>query len=91
MQTRTTMTLTQLIYAVKVAEKKSINKAASALFVSQPALSESIRDLEDEIHTELFIRNNRGIVITASGEEFLRYARQMVETISLFLWIFQIR
>jgi len=73
------MTLTQLTYAVKIADVKSMNKAAAELFVSQPALSGAIRDLEDEIHTELFLRSNRGIVITTEGQEFLSYARQMVE------------
>lgn len=73
------MTLTQLIYAVKIADTKSMNKAAAELFVSQPALSGAIKDLEEEIHIELFIRTNRGIVITTEGEEFLSYARQMVE------------
>lgn len=73
------MTLTQLIYAVKIADTKSMNKAATELFVSQPALSGAIRDLEEEIHIELFIRTNRGIVLTTEGEEFLSYARQMVE------------
>lgn len=73
------MTLTQLIYAVKIADAKSMNKAAAELFVSQPALSGAIRELEDEIHIVLFIRTNRGIVITTEGEEFLSYARQMVE------------
>ena len=73
------MTLTQLMYAVKIAETKSMNKAAAELFVSQPALSGAIRELEDEIHTELFIRTNRGIVITTEGEAFLSYARQMAE------------
>lgn len=73
------MTLTQLVYAVKIADTKSMNKAAAELFVSQPALSGAIRDLEDELHIELFIRTNRGIVITTEGGEFLSYARQMVE------------
>lgn len=73
------MTLTQLEYAVKIAEKKSMNKAAAELFVSQPALSGAIKDLENEIKTELFIRTNKGIVITTEGEQFLSYARQMVE------------
>ncbi|MGN0341793.1 MAG: LysR family transcriptional regulator [Roseburia sp.] len=73
------MTLTQLAYVVKIAETKSMNKAAAELFVSQPALSAAIRELEEELHTELFIRSNRGIVITTEGEEFLSYARQMVE------------
>lgn len=73
------MTLTQLEYAVKIAEKKSMNKAAAELFVSQPALSGAIKELENEIKTELFIRTNKGIVITTEGEQFLSYARQMVE------------
>lgn len=73
------MTLTQLLYAVTIAETKSMNKAAEKLFVSQPALSGAIRELEEEIHTELFIRSNRGILVTTEGEEFLRYARQMTE------------
>lgn len=79
MEDTDTMTLTQLIYAVKIAETKSMNKAAARLFVSQPALSGAIRDLEEEIHMELFLRTNRGILLTAEGEEFLSYARQMVE------------
>ncbi|HPE38261.1 MAG TPA: LysR family transcriptional regulator [Bacillota bacterium] len=73
------MTLTQLIYAVKIADLRSMNKAAAELFVSQPALSGAIKELEEEIHTKIFIRNNRGVVTTIEGEEFLRYARQMVE------------
>ena len=73
------MTLTQMLYAVKIAETKSMNKAAAELFITQPALSSTMRDLEEEIHTEIFIRTNKGIVITTEGEEFLSYARQMLE------------
>lgn len=73
------MTLSQLNYVVAVADKKSMNKAAEELFVSQPALSGAIRDLEEEISLQIFIRTNRGICLTAEGEEFLEYARQMVE------------
>ncbi len=73
------MTLTQLQYVVAIAETKSMNKAANTLFVSQPALSGAIKDLEEELQTELFIRTNRGIVVTTEGQEFLSYARQMVE------------
>ncbi len=73
------MTLTQLLYAVTIADMKSMNKAAAALYVSQPALSAAIKDLEDELHIELFIRSNRGIMVTPEGTEFLRYARQMSE------------
>ncbi len=73
------MTLQQLRYAVKIAEEKSMNRAAAALYVSQPALSSAIHDLEEELHVELFVRSNRGILITPEGEDFLNYARQMVE------------
>lgn len=73
------MTLQQLRYVVCVADNKSINKAASELFITQPSLSSTIKDLENEINIEIFIRSNRGIVITPEGEEFLSYARQMLE------------
>lgn len=73
------MTLQQLRYAVAIADHKSMNKAAAELFISQPSLSNTIKDLEDEIHIEIFERSNRGIVITPKGEEFLGYARQMLD------------
>ena len=73
------MTLQQLRYAVAIADHKSMNKAAAELFVTQPSLSNTIKDLENEIHTEIFVRSNRGIVITPAGEEFLGYARQMLD------------
>ena len=73
------MTLQQLRYAVCIAEKKSMNKAAGALYISQPTLSKAILDLEEEIGISLFLRSNRGVVITSDGEEFLGYARQMIE------------
>ncbi len=73
------MTLQQLRYAVAIADNKSMNKAAAELFVTQPSLSNTIKDLENEIHIEIFARSNRGIVITPQGEEFLGYARQMLD------------
>lgn len=73
------MTLQQLRYAVAIAKHKSINKAAAELFISQPSLSSSIKELENEIHIKIFSRTNRGINITPEGEEFLGYARQMLE------------
>lgn len=73
------MTLQQLLYTVKIAETKSMNKAAAELFISQPALSSAIRELEEELQIEIFIRNQRGIIVTTEGENFLKYARQMVE------------
>ena len=73
------MTLTQLQYVVAIADSKSMNKAANDLFVSQPALSGAIKELEEELSMQLFTRTNKGIVVTIEGEEFLSYARQMIE------------
>lgn len=73
------MTLQQLKYAVTIADCKSINKAATELYITQPSLSNTIKDLEEEIHLKLFQRSNRGIIITPEGEEFLGYARQMLD------------
>lgn len=72
------MTLQQLKYAVKVAEKGSINEAAKDLYITQPSLSSAIMELEKEIQTTIFIRHNRGITITSKGAEFLSYARQVL-------------
>lgn len=72
------MTIQQLKYVIGIAEAKSMNKAANELYVSQPCLSNTIRELEEEIHTSLFVRTNRGIRLTMEGEEFLSYARQIV-------------
>ncbi|NMA85280.1 MAG: LysR family transcriptional regulator [Epulopiscium sp.] len=73
------MTLQQLRYAISVANNKSMNKAAEELFISQPSLSSGIKELEEEIGLDLFLRSNKGVVITPEGEEFLAYARQMLE------------
>lgn len=77
------MTLTQLRYAITVAKAKSMNEAARSLFISQPSLSTAIRDLEEEIGIEVFKRTNRGISVTPEGEEFIGYARQVVEQYQL--------
>ncbi len=73
------MTLQQLKYIVTLSKYKSINEAAKHLFISQPSLSNSIKDLEDELNINIFIRNNKGITITSEGLNFLSYARQIVE------------
>lgn len=73
------MTLQQLRYAVCVADKKSMNQAASDLFMSQPSLSAAIADLEEEIGIAIFNRSNRGVTVTTEGNEFLGYARQLLE------------
>lgn len=78
-----TMTLTQLKYVIAVAESKSMNEASKQLFVSQPSLSSAIKELEAETGVEIFRRSNKGVVITPEGEEFIGYARQVVEQYKL--------
>lgn len=73
------MTLQQLNYVVKIAETKSMNKAAKELYVTQSALSSTIKSLEEELGTEIFIRTNRGMVLTTDGEKLLSYAKQIVK------------
>lgn len=77
------MTLAQLRYAITVAHSGSMNEAARTLFLSQPSLSSAIKELEEEIGVEIFRRTNRGISVTPEGEEFLAYARQIVEQYEL--------
>ena len=77
------MTLQQLRYAITIADCGSMNEAAKRLFISQPSLSETIKDLETEIGIDVFLRSNRGVVITPEGAEFLGYARQVCEQFSL--------
>lgn len=73
------MTLQQLKYVLKVADKGSISEAAKSLFISQPSLSNAIKELEKEIKITIFTRCNRGIVISNEGAEFLGYARQVIQ------------
>lgn len=77
------MTLQQLRYVVMVAEKGTISKAAQELFISQPSLTNAIKELENEMQITIFNRTNKGIVISNEGEEFLGYARQVLDQANL--------
>ena len=77
------MTLAQLRYTIAIAKAGSMNEAAKNLYISQPSLSTAIRELETETGVEIFRRTNRGIAVTPAGEEFLGYARQVVEQYEL--------
>lgn len=72
------MTIIQLKYVLEVAGSSSMREAAGKLFVSQPALSNAIRELEEELHVKLFERTNKGISLTEQGNEFVSYAKQAV-------------
>ncbi len=77
------MTLQQLKYVIEVANRGSINEAAKRLFISQPSLSNAIKDLEEEMQLAIFERSNKGISLSKEGIEFLSYARQVVEQAEL--------
>ncbi len=77
------MTLQQLQQVITIADCGSMNEAAKKLFVSQPNLSAVVKELEEETGVTIFLRSNRGIVITPEGEEFIGYARQVTEQYQL--------
>ena len=77
------MTLLQLRYIVKIVECGSMNEASHALYVSQPALSSSVKELENELGIEIFTRSSQGIALTVDGAEFLTYARQVLDQADL--------
>lgn len=66
------MTLQQIHYALTIAEYGSMNKAAEKLGSSQPAVTSAVRELENELGIEIFLRTHKGAVPTAEGEEFLK-------------------
>lgn len=77
------MKLQQLRYVVKVAECGSITEASRRLFVSQPSITASIRDLENEMGVHIFERTNKGVIVSDEGETFLGYARQVLDQADL--------
>ena len=72
------MNINQLKYAIEIASSSSMREAATKLFVSQPALSASIRELEEEMGILIFERTNKGITLTDEGREFVNYAKKAV-------------
>ena len=77
------MTLKQLQYIVTVAEEGNITNAAKKLFIAQPSLTSAIHELENEYNITIFMRSNKGIKLTSEGEEFLGYARQVLDQTEL--------
>lgn len=73
------MTLQQLRYVIMVAETGTITEAAKKLYISQPSLTNAIHELEKEMNLVIFQRTNKGILLSREGEEFLGYARQVLE------------
>ena len=72
------MNINQLKYVLEAAASSSIREASTKLYVSQPALSASIHELEEELGILIFERTNKGILLTDEGREFLSYAKKAV-------------
>ncbi len=72
------MTILQLKYVIAIASSTSIREAARKMLVSQPALSATIHELEEELGIKIFERNNKGVSLSEEGREFLAYAKQAV-------------
>src|ERR1700722_15559891 len=75
------MELRHLRYFVAVAEAGSLTVAARKLHTSQPSLSRQIRDLEDEVGSQLLTRRARGIELTPAGRAFLEHARSVLSQV----------
>jgi LysR family nitrogen assimilation transcriptional regulator len=76
------MNLRQITYFLKIAELCSFTSAANALYVSQPALSKQMRQLEEELGTALFIRSDRGLKLTEAGVMLRTRAPRVLEEIA---------
>ena len=77
------MDLRLVTYFVAVVDHGGITRAARALYLAQPSLSQAIHTLEDRLGVPLFDRSGRGVVLTANGESFLRTARRILHDIEV--------
>ena len=64
-----------------VAQNKSFGKAASELYITQPAVSQSVKQLETELGVQLFVRTARGAELTEAGKTLYGYAEQALSTL----------
>lgn len=74
------MEIHQLKAFIAIAESGTFSRAALRLAIAQPILSRKIKQLEDELGTELFHRNGRGVVLSEAGKLLEQYARGILET-----------
>lgn len=74
------MRLEQLYHFVKIADLRSFSAASTELYISQQALSTSIKKIEKYFHTTLFIRTSRGVVLSEDGKFFYEKAKSILAT-----------
>lgn len=78
----------QILYFQKIAELKSMNKAADALYITQSSLSHSIKNLEEELGVTLFERTNKGVILTPAGVKFNQYCGNIIEQLDILSRMF---
>ena len=76
------MNLLHLQYAVEIARTGSVTRAAENLYTSQPNMSRAVRELESDLGIRIFERTTRGIYLTKEGEEFIGYARAILDKVN---------
>jgi len=73
------MNIRSFQYFITISEKPTLSAAADALYISQPALSQQIRKIEEEVGAELFIRRGHTMTLTPAGEAFLLCSRRILQ------------
>jgi DNA-binding transcriptional LysR family regulator len=71
-------TLRQLEFFIALAQTKQISKAATRCHISQSSMTVAMRNLEEALNSQLFLRQPRGVQLTPSGERFLLHARKII-------------
>lgn len=76
------MEIRQLKYFVGIADTGRFSDASKQLYISQSAVSQQIKALEEELGTQLFVRNTHSVALTESGKELLPLARQVLRGVT---------
>lgn len=83
------MRIQQLHYLEAIIQYGSINEAAKNLYITQPSLSAALKELEQEMNVQLFLRTRTGVTLTDDGREFMTYARQILDQVDLLTTRYQ--
>lgn len=79
------MEIREIIYVHTVARFKNLSKAAEELHITQPTLSQSIKNIEKKIEVQLFIRSKKGMTLTDEGKAFVNDSKDLLESYRTFL------